>query len=358
MAPERKDHPPGPAGGRDLHVRAAADEGLLERLRLRARVLAAVRAELDGAGFVEVHTPKLSPAGDPAPHLASFRSRFHGPRGAVELWLPTSPEHHHKRLLAAGLERIYEIGPFFRDGELGPLHNPEFTGLEWYAAGDSVADCMQRTEQLVRWVAERVLGRTRFARGGVEVDLGPAFRRLSVRSALRELAGVEAPADWNAAGLRRALAAAGIPPDDDRAVDDLVNRALVARVEPALERLGPVFLTDYPAPMAALARLRPGAPEVAERFELFAGGLELCNGYGELTDAAEQRRRFEQQGAERRRAGLAVPPLDEALLRALEHGLPDCAGNALGVDRLLMLYTGAERIEQVLAFPLADELEG
>ncbi len=358
MASERGDGSTGPWGGSDLHARAAADGGLLERLRLRARVLTALRAELDGAGFIEVQTPKLSPAGDPAPHLASFSSRFHGPGGEVELWLPTSPEHHHKRLLAAGLERIYEIGPFFRDGELGPLHNPEFTGLEWYAAGDSVEDCMRRTERLVRGTAERVLGRSRFVRDGVEVDLGPAFRRLSVRDALGELAGVDAPADWEVTGLRRALAAAGIPPDADSTVDDLVNRALVARVEPALERLGPVFLSDYPAPMAALARLRPGAPEVAERFELFVGGLELCNGYGELTDADEQRRRFEQQRAERRRAGLAVPPLDEALLRALEHGLPNCAGNALGVDRLLMLYTGAERIEQVLAFPLAEELGG
>jgi lysyl-tRNA synthetase class 2 len=341
-----------------LRERFAADPGLRESLRQRARLLAAVRSFFEQRGFLEVSTPCLVPAPDPAPHLESFQACLHLPgRAARALYLLTSPEHALKRLLAAGLERIFQIGPFFRDGELGPLHNPEFTGLEWYQVGASVEDTLALTEALVRDATRAVTGGTSLpARAGLRVEVGRPFERLSLLRALRELAGVEAPEDWNEPELRRALAAAGIQPSMDDAFDDLVNRALVARVEPALVGRGPVFLTDYPAPMAALARLRPDRPVEAERFELFIGGLELSNGYGELTDPREQRARFEAQRAERARLGRVVPPLDEAFLRALEQGMPPAGGNALGLDRLLMLLLGRERIEDVLPFPMVLEL--
>lgn len=339
-----------------LRDRLAADPGLRIRLEGRSRLLQAIRAHFLADDFLEVTTPCLSPAGDPAPHLDSFTSTLHTPRSKAPLWLATSPEHFMKRMLAAGFERIFQIGPFFRDEELGPQHNPEFTGLEWYEAHAGAEGTMERTERLVRSIAQAVFGRVVFERAGHRIDLGPAFRRLSVRQALEELAGVAVPRDWDPGGLRTALAAAGIEPADDDSYDDLVNRALVARVEPALPGLGPVFLTDYPAPMAALARLSDADPLVAERFELFAGGLELCNGYGELTDPDEQRRRFEDQQAQRRAMGRPGPPTDGAFLRALEQGMPAAGGNALGVDRLLMLLCEAERIEQVLAFPLSLEL--
>ncbi len=322
-------------------------------LRVRARLLADIRAFFDRDGFLEVTTPSLVTAPDPALHLESFRTLLQLDDGSKDLFLSTSPEHHMKRLLAAGLGSIYQLCPFFRNGEMGVLHNPEFTGLEWYEAGATVERTMDRTEALVREVAREVTGRTAFERCGSAVDLEPPFRRMTVRQALADLAGVDAPADWNAAGLRKALSAAGIPPAGDDRPDDLVNLALVARVEPALADMGPVFLFDYPAPMAALARLRPDNPAVAERFELYAGGLELCNGYGELTDPEEQRRRFEAQVLERERAGRPTSPLDEHFLQALEQGMPAAGGNALGVDRLLMLLCERERIDQVLAFPLA-----
>lgn len=340
-----------------LRDRIAADPELAECLRARARVLQTIRALFDADGFLEVTTPSLSPAADPALHLASFKTRLAGQPGGVDLYLPTSPEHHMKRMLAAGFGRIYQLGPCFRNAELGPLHNPEFCGLEWYQAGAGLDQTMERTERLVREVAAQVFGRLRFARVGVEVDLALPFERLPVARALRDLAGVRVPDDWNEGDLRAALAAAKITCAPDDRFDDLVNRALVGRVEPALLARGPVFLTDYPTPMAALARARPDNPCLAERFELFIAGLELCNGYGELTDPAEQRRRFEEQLAERARSGLEVPPLDEHLLQALSQGLPAAGGNALGVDRLLMLLCERERIEQVLAFPLALELD-
>jgi elongation factor P--(R)-beta-lysine ligase len=345
---------PGPS----LRDRLAADPGLGDALRSRARMLRAIRAHLDGLGFLEVTTPSLVPAPDPSLHLETFSTRLEGP-GIVgaSLHLRTSPEHHMKRMLAAGLERIYQIGPFFRDGEVSLLHDPEFTGLEWYQAGASFEDTLARTEGVVRAAAQAVCGTLRpVCRGGQAIDLAKAFLRLSVRQALTDLAGVQVPADWDEAGLRRALERAGLSPAADDAFDDLVNRALVARVEPALARLGPVFLVHYPAPMAALARLRPGTPQEAERFELYAGGLELCNGYGELTDAGEQRRRYEAELAARARLGRRVPPLDEAFLHALEQGMPAAGGNAMGLDRLLMLLLGAQRIQDVLPFPLSDEL--
>ena len=339
-----------------LSDRLTTDPDLGNSIRARAKLLAALRSCFDGDGFLEVDTPSLCPAPDPAPHLASFSTLFDG-NPQQRLFLPTSPEHHMKRMLAAGFERIYQLCGFFRNGEMGPQHNPEFCGLEWYEAGASMESTMDRTESLIRHAAESVTGRSHFCRAGIQVDLAPAFARIPVRQALENLAGVRVPADWNYDGLRAALERAGLATADDDGFDDLVNRALVARVEPAIENRGPTFLTHYPAQMAALARLSPEDPLVAERFELFIGGLELCNGYGELTDAQEQRKRFEDQIAQRLEQGLQPLPLDEAFLAALERGMPAAGGNALGVDRLLMLFCERERIEQVLAFPLSDELD-
>jgi len=313
---------------------------LLDTIRIRASVLKKIRDFFDQRDFVEVTTPCLVAAPDPAVHLESFETRVSLPRGEQrKLYLSTSPEHHMKRLVAMGMERIYQLTPFFRDNEFTDLHNPEFLGLEWYETGASVEECMQRTEQLVSYV---------------HPELKAPFRRLAVAEALRELGGVMVAGDFS--NLGEAVAGAGIATDPADGFDDLVNRVLIERVEPKLPGLGPVFLYDYPAPMAALARLSAERPGVAERFELFAGGLELCNGYGELTDAIEQRERFMAQLEERRRLDKRVPPLDQAFLRALEEGLPPCSGCALGVDRLVMLVCGKKKLDEVMPFPLAGEL--
>jgi lysyl-tRNA synthetase class 2 len=313
---------------------------LLDAIRTRAKVLKKIREFFDQRGFVEVTTPCLVTAPDPAVHLDSFETGLKLPGGKSRtLYLATSPEYHMKRLVAAGMERIYQIGPFFRNGELTDLHNPEFCGLEWYQTGSTIEECMQLTEELV---------------AHVHPDLKSPFRRMTVAEALVELGGVDVPEDFS--DVRRAVESAGIATDPDDSFDDLVNRALIERVEPALRELGPVFLCDYPAPMAALARLRPDRPWVAERFELFAGGLELCNGYGELTDGREQRERFLLQLDERRRLEKVVPPLDEKFLAALSGGMPECSGCALGVDRLVMLLGNKKELREVMAFPMALEL--
>jgi len=315
-------------------------DSLLDTIRIRASVLKKTREFFDQRDFVEVTTPCLVAAPDPAVHLDSFETGVRMPGGEQRrLYLSTSPEHHMKRLVAMGMERIYQLTPFFRDGEITDLHNPEFLGLEWYETGASVEECMQRTEQLVTHV---------------QPGLKSPFHRLTVLEALRELGGVEVAGDFS--NLGAAVAGAGIATDPADGFDDLVNRVLIERVEPKLPGLGPVFLCDYPAPMAALARLRPDRPQVAERFELFAGGLELCNGYGELTDASEQKERFLAQLQERRRLGKSVPPLDLAFVGALEAGLPPCSGCALGMDRLVMLICGKKRLDEVMPFPLAGEL--
>jgi len=246
-----------------------------------------------------------------------------------------------KRLLAAGSGPIFQIGKAFRDGEAGARHNPEFTLLEWYRPGYDSRRLMQEVEELLRAVLEPYR------------PLGPGLR-LRYRQAFLDHAGID-PLTASAAELAARAAALGIEvtglarDDPDPWRDLLLSQV----VEPALPRDGPVFLYDYPASQAALARIRPGQagePPVAERFELYLDGLELANGFHELADAAEQRRRFEQDNAARQQAGLPVVPLDEALLAALDAGLPDCAGVALGVDRLVMLAAGLDDIREVLAF--------
>jgi lysyl-tRNA synthetase class 2 len=344
--------------GPSLRDRAQADPDLLKSLHTFARLLTEVRGFFDRSGFVEVITPTLVPAPDPALHVESFYSELTIPgRGTFPLYLSTSPECQMKRMIGAGCERIYQIAHFFRNGEVTSLHNPEFLGVEWYQVGASVEELMSQTEELVRTLALRLTSGIDLQRVGMLADINRPFRRMSMEQALSELASVEVPADWNEDALREALQQAGFRTAADDSFDDLVNRALIERVEPKLIEIGPVFLYDYPTPMAGLARSRPERPWLAERFELYIGGLELCNGYGELSDAREQRARLLGQIEERVKRGKARLPLDEAFLCSLEQGLPACSGNALGLERLAMLLLGKEHIEQVQAFPLSIELD-
>ena len=275
-----------------------------EMLQGRARVLRAVRDFFDGQGFVEVETPVRIPA--PA------NEAFLEPQPSGEQWLRTSPELHMKRLLAAGSGKIYQMGPCFRAHERGRRHNPEFTLLEWYRPHAGIEALYADVEGLL----SAVLGRPMRA------------RRIAVAAIYREVAGWDPLTAW----------------DEDRFDEDMA-----LKIEPALPKDELVYLVDYPAPAAALARLNPADPRVAERFEAYYKGLELANGYGELTDAAEQRRRFEATIAMRRARDLPTYPLDEPFLEALPN-LPPTAGIALGVDRLAMVACGAADIAQVRPF--------
>jgi lysyl-tRNA synthetase class 2 len=305
-------------------------------IQARADLFARLRAFFAAAGVLEVETPILSQAAVTDPALASLSVGGVGP--ARSLYLQTSPEFPMKRLLAAGSGPIYQICKVFRDDECGRLHHPEFSLLEWYRPGWDPRRLMDEVAALTRVALQRPT---------MPVE----------RIAYRELFLQRLHLDpWSATveDLRGAALAAGIADaasldlDADAWLDLLLTHCL----EAGLGRDGMTFLVDYPPSQAALARIRPGTIPVAERFELYLEGVELANGFQELTDAAEQRARFQADLAQRRRRGQPEPPLDERLLAALAAGMPECSGVALGLDRLLMMATGIDRIDGVLAFPV------
>ncbi len=310
----------------------------LAQLRARAGLLAQIRAFFEARGVWEVQTPLLSAGASTDPHLHSLSSdvRALGRR----LYWQTSPEFAMKRLLAAGSGAIYQICPVFRDEERGRLHNPEFTLLEWYRPGWDEWRLMEEVDDLLRCVCT---GRR---------TLAPAHHVSYAQAFLRH-AGLD-PHTAQPADCRQVLQAHdlswpdGLPEARDIWLDLLMSHL----VGPRLGRQGPCFVYDYPASQAALARLKPGQPAVAARFELYLDGIELANGFHELADADEQRRRFEADNRARAAQGLPQIPLDQHLLAALAHGLPDCAGVAVGVDRLIMLALGCERLDEVLAFSI------
>jgi elongation factor P--(R)-beta-lysine ligase len=305
-----------------------------DNLRLRAGVLARIRAFFAARGVLEVETPQLAAATVTDLHLASLATRLEVGGEGRTLYLQTSPEFAMKRLLAAGSGPIYQLARAFRDGEAGSRHNPEFTLLEWYRPGFDHHRLMDEVEELL----------------GEVLGSGTAERRSYAEVFGAEL-GVD-PHSASAGELRRAARRAGVDavPDLDR--EGLLHLLMGCALEPRLGQSGPTFVYDFPASQAALARVRPGSPPLAERFEVFVAGVELANGFHELADAAEQRRRFADDLAQRRQRGLPEPPIDERLLAALAAGLPPCAGVALGVDRLVMLAAGAASIAEVIAFPI------
>ncbi len=319
------------------------------RLRDRARALGALRGFFAARDFLEVDTPLRVRAPALEVHLSAVAA---GP-GA---WLITSPEYQMKRLLAGGLERIYQVCKCFRADELGRHHADEFTMVEWYRAWASIEDILVDTEALVADVARAVRGEAVVEVDGRRIDVGAPWARLTVAEAMATHAGVVVRGDEPVDELAAAVAAAGI--DRGTAVhwDDVFFAAFVERVEPALAAMDrPVFLTDWPVRLGALARRRADNPAVVERFEAYVGGIELANAFGELTDPVEQRARFGDDLSSRAARGLPQLPVDERLLAALAEGLPPCAGIALGVDRLVMLATGAAHIRDVLSFA-PDEL--
>jgi lysyl-tRNA synthetase class 2 len=301
-------------------------EGTGRRLAARARALSFLRAYFDGNAFVEVETPLRVPSPGLDAHVDAIR--------AEGGYLITSPELHMKRLLVGGLPRIYQIARVSRAEELGALHEPEFTMLEWYRAFADSQDVIHDAETLIHGAVKALSGAASVHVNGRLVDVTPPFTRLTVKAAFREFGAVDDAAT---------LAAR----DPDRYFQILVDA-----VEPALaESPRPIVLHDFPLSQAALARPCDHDPGVADRFEIYVAGVELCNGFGELTDPREQRRRFEMELARRQRAGAPLHPIDERFLAALDEGMPPSAGNALGVDRLVALALGTTRIEDVTAFP-------
>ena len=295
-------------------------EPLREALRLRARLYALIREFFARRDVLEVETPILSEAANTEPNIESFSTTFTGPTQSPsrQRWLRTSAEFPMKRLLAAGVGDCYELGRVFRNGEVGRRHNPEFSMLEWYRVGWNHLRLIDETVELVQ--AAQSLGLDPFA---ASVDV--------LRAAL-------ADANIEASSLER---------------DDWLDLLITHHIQPMFPADRITVVRDWPASQCSLARIRPGSPPVAERFELYLGRHELANGYHELADASEQRARFEHDNQRRRQRGQVALPVDERLLDALEQGLPDCAGVALGIERLLMCLLQTDDIRQVLAIDFA-----
>ncbi|WP_108445862.1 EF-P lysine aminoacylase EpmA [Halomonas denitrificans] len=310
-------------------------------LRERARLIAEVRAFFAERDVLEVETPVLGHGGSTEVHLASLSAEATTPAGRERLWLQTSPEFAMKRLLAAGSGPIFQLARSFRDGEVGRRHNLEFTMLEWYRPGLGLEALIEETAALVT----RVLGR------GAGDKPGP-LRRRRYRELFREALGID-PFTASLATLRRLAGERGGLSMDDSDRDGCLDLLMSFVIEPELGRDGLDAVVDYPASQAALARHHRDPEDgasVASRFELYLDGLELANGYDELTDAAEQRARFTEDNAARRALGLAEVAVDERLLAALESGLPAGSGVALGLDRLIQLALGKASVAEVMAF--------
>jgi len=329
------------------HPDALADRAPF--LRRRSRLLADTRAFFSARGLQEVETPVLQRSAGMEPGLDPFRTRLRSRLGDsdVALELRFSPEFAIKKLLAGGIGPCFELARVFRNGESGTRHSPEFTMLEWYRPGFGLAELMDETEALLRFVSPEGL-----RAGGRNVPVSPPFARLRMEDAFGQF-GIDLMATLDdAEALAEQARRVGLSPGPEDTWQDSFLRILLDRIEPSLGSDRPVFLTHWPASEAALARLDPDDPRVALRFELFVSGIELANAYVELSDPVEQRRRFAAWAEQARTAGSEARGWDDEFLAALEWGLPDCAGIALGFDRLAMLVSGADRIEQVLWLPL------
>jgi len=318
----------------------------LHGLRFRSKVLVAIRSFFAQRDFIEVETPYFLEVPGQEVHIEQFKTEYRSSKINTPLYLATSPEHHMKRLLGGGLEQIFQIARCFRNDECSNMHNPEFTMVEWYRAYASYEDIMVDTEELIAYVAREVYGNSIPAElAGV---INKPWPKISVYEAFQKWAGIDlrecADTELFFRCAQRAGFSSAVKGDT---WDDLFHKILVEKVEPELEKFDAVFLMDYPMPLAALAKRKETDNAVAERAEVYIRGVELANGYSELNDPNEQRQRFE----EARKDMGSDEALDEEFLRAMECAIPPAGGMALGVDRLVMLLTGNERIDDVIAFP-------
>jgi lysyl-tRNA synthetase class 2 len=320
-----------------------ANEESRRLFTLRARTVSEVRRWLDERGFVEVETPVLQPLYGGA--LAKPFTTHHNALDR-DLYLRIATELYLKRLVVGGIDRVYELGKDFRNEGISHKHNPEFTMLEWYEACSDYTATAHRVETMVAEIAERLLGTTVVQRGDVEVDFAPPWKRVTFRDAIREGSGIDIAEHPTREALAKAI---GSEPDPEEGWGKLVDGLLSRSVEPEL--IQPTFVIDYPVELSPFAKSHRSEEGLVERFEAFAGGMEIANGFSELNDPDEQRRRFDQQAAELARGDEEAQPYDEDFIGALEQGMPPTGGVGIGIDRLVMLLTGAKSVREVVLFP-------
>jgi lysyl-tRNA synthetase class 2 len=319
---------------------------------VRSRVMAGIRRFLDGRGFLEVETPMMQAMAGGA--LARPFVTHHNALD-IDLYLRIAPELYLKRLTVGGIERVYEINRNFRNEGISTQHNPEFTMLEFYQAYSDYRDLMEMTEQLISTVALEAIGSTTCTFGGQSISLAAPYRRVSLREAVREEASRRLGEDVPEGDLRDSARIAGLAGRLDIAVTPGVGPGKIATelFEALCERslVQPTFVYDFPTEVSPLSKQRADDPDTVERFEMYIGGFEVANAFSELNDPAEQRRRFEQQFADRQRGDDEAHGMDEDYIRALEFGMPPAGGEGIGIDRLVMVLTGSPSIRDVILFP-------
>jgi lysyl-tRNA synthetase class 2 len=320
-----------------------ANEESRRAFRVRARTISEIRRWFDEHGFVEVETPVLQPL-----YGGALARPFVTHHNALDrdFYLRIATELYLKRLVVGGIDRVYELGKDFRNEGVSHKHNPEFTMLEWYEAYADYEKTAHDLEMVVAEVAERVLGTTKVQRGEVEIDFAPPWRRITLREAIREKSGIDIAEHPTREALAEAI---GGETDPKEGWGKLVDGLLSRDVEPDL--IQPTFVLDYPVELSPFAKAHRSQDGLVERWEAFAGGVEIANSFTELNDPDEQRRRFEQQAAEVARGDEEAHQFDEAFVEALEQGMPPTGGVGLGIDRLVMMFTGAKTLREVLLFP-------
>jgi lysyl-tRNA synthetase, class II len=320
-----------------------ANEESRELFLTRTRVISAVRRWFDSRGFVEVETPVLQPLYGGA--LARPFTTHHNALDR-DLYLRIATELYLKRLIVGGIDKVYELGKDFRNEGISHKHNPEFTMLEWYEAYADYNDIAEELEGLVSSVAQEVLGTTKVERDGETIDLAPPWRRVTLREAIKERAGIDVLEHPSREQLAEAMDSEA---DPEEGWGKLVDGLLSKEVEPTL--IQPTFIVDYPVELSPFAKRHRSAEGLVERWEAFVGGIEISNAFTELNDPDDQRRRFEEQAAEQARGDEETQPYDEVFLESLEQGMPPTGGAGLGIDRLVMILTGAKSLREVLLFP-------
>ena len=332
---------------RQRYLDLIANEDARHIAVMRSRIVAALRRYMDGRQFMEVETPVLVPVaagGTAQPFMTHYKAL------GRDLYLRIATELYLKRLIVGGLEKVYEVGRTFRNEGLDLTHNPEFTMMESYEAFADYNDVMELVEELVHGLAQEVLGKATVEHDGHEIDLTPPWRRVSLRDEVRNRTGIDFRECDDIESLRTEMKSAGVDVDRQVSWGGMLDKLLSSAVEPHL--IQPVFLVDYPVEMSPLAKRKQGDPQLVERFEGFVAGMEMCNAFTELNDPIDQRQRLEEQ--EELHAQFQdedMDRLDEDFLVALEYGMPPTGGLGLGIDRLVMLFSGQRSIREVVLFP-------
>jgi len=337
---------------RQRYADLAVNEDVREVFRIRTRTIRALQEFLDARGFIEVETPILQPiyGGAAAKPFETHHNQLH-----QDLYLRISFELYLKRLLVGGFERVYEIGRDFRNEGVSYKHNPEFTQLEFYMAYADYMDIMDLTEKMIAFVAQKAIGSMKVSFKGQEIDLTPPWKRIDLRQAIIDHAGIDITDYPDADSLRKAMQAKGHTPSKTSTRGKLIDSLLGTDVEPDL--IQPTFLYDYPRDISPLAKNKPDDPDTVERFEGFVGGMELCNAFSELNDPIEQENRFLEMGRDYDADDEERHPMDEDYLRAQRYGMPPAGGFGIGVDRLVMLFTDNSTIREVILFPHLREVK-